>query len=263
ALQRRLEARAKAQEMQHNDKTNDGISSQTVRLKTSKKSKKKDKKLNAACYMASSTKSLDPVQTFKILIIGDSGVGKSSLMVRFVDDIFTPAYITTIGVDFKMSTINVDGHQCRIQIWDTAGQERFRVITSTYYRGADGVIIVYDVTNGESFANLKDWITEMERHCDKTVPKILVGNKDDNDNELGKVVLTSDARAYAEQKVLPFFETSAKDNKNISEAFNEITRLALKRRLTQPNNGQTAAGGTRIAAKRTVISGGPKKCCTT
>ncbi|CAF1212353.1 unnamed protein product [Rotaria magnacalcarata] len=213
--------------------------------------------------MASSTKSLDPVQTFKILIIGDSGVGKSSLMVRFVDDIFTPAYITTIGVDFKMSTINVDGHQCRIQIWDTAGQERFRVITSTYYRGADGVIIVYDVTNGESFANLKDWITEMERHCDKTVPKILVGNKDDNDNELGKVVLTSDARAYAEQKVLPFFETSAKDNKNISEAFNEITRLALKRRLTQPNNGQTAAGGTRIAAKRTVISGGPKKCCTT
>ncbi|CAF5156843.1 unnamed protein product, partial [Rotaria magnacalcarata] len=133
----------------------------------------------------------------------------------------------------------------------------------TYYRGADGVIIVYDVTNGESFANLKDWITEMERHCDKTVPKILVGNKDDNDNELGKVVLTSDARAYAEQKVLPFFETSAKDNKNISEAFNEITRLALKRRLTQPNNGQTAAGGTRIAAKRTVISGGPKKCCTT
>ncbi|CAF3245296.1 unnamed protein product [Rotaria socialis] len=213
--------------------------------------------------MASPAKSLDPVQTFKILIIGDSGVGKSSLMVRFVDDIFTPAYITTIGVDFKMSTINVDGHQCRIQIWDTAGQERFRVITSTYYRGADGVIIVYDVTNGESFANLKDWITEMERHCDKTVPKILVGNKDDNDNELGKVVLTSDARAYAEQKTLPFFETSAKDNKNISEAFNEITRLALKRRLTQSNNGQTAAGGTRIAAKRTVISGGPKKCCTT
>ncbi|CAF3540250.1 unnamed protein product [Rotaria sp. Silwood1] len=80
--------------------------------------------------MASTTKSLESVQTFKILIIGDSGVGKSSLMVRFVDDIFTAAYITTIGVDFKMSTINVDGHQCRIQIWDTAGQERFRVITN-------------------------------------------------------------------------------------------------------------------------------------
>ncbi|UJR37841.1 hypothetical protein I4U23_030531 [Adineta vaga] len=212
--------------------------------------------------MASTTKNLEGVQTFKILIIGDSGVGKSSLMVRFVDDIFTAAYITTIGVDFKMSTINVDGHQCRIQIWDTAGQERFRVITSTYYRGADGVIIVYDVTNGDSFANLKDWITEMERHCDKTVPKILVGNKDDNDNESGKVVLTTDARAYAEQKGLPFFETSAKDNKNIVEAFNEITRLALKRRLTQPNNGQTSTGGTRVGTKKIVVGGSQKKCCT-
>ncbi len=122
--------------------------------------------------------------------------------------------------------------------------------------------IYFKVTNGESFANLKDWITEMERHCDKTVPKILVGNKDDNDNEIGKVVLTSDARAYAEQKNLPFFETSAKDNKNIVEAFNEITRLALKRRLNQPNNAQSSTGGTRIGVKRTVIGGTSKKCCT-
>lgn len=119
----------------------------------------------------------------------------------------------------------------------------------------------FQVTNGESFANLKDWITEMERHCDKTVPKILVGNKDDNENEMGKVVVTADARAYAEQKGLPFFETSAKDNKNIVEAFNEITRLALKRRLSQPNNGQAAAGGTKIGAKKPSAGGPPKKCC--
>ncbi len=101
----------------------------------------------------------------------------------------------------------------------------------------------------------------MERHCDKTVPKILVGNKDDNDNEIGKVVLTSDARAYAEQKNLPFFETSAKDNKNIADIFNEITRLALKRRLSQPNSGQPASGGPRIGVRRTVIGGQSKKCC--
>lgn len=119
------------------------------------------------------------------------------------------------------------------------------------------------VTNGESFANLKDWITEMERHCDKTVPKILVGNKDDNENETGKVVLTSDASAYAEQKNLPFFETSAKDNKNIAEAFHEITRLALKRRLNLPNGGSSSSGGTKLAGgKRTVIGGSSKKCCT-
>ena len=103
----------------------------------------------------------------------------------------------------------------------------------------------------------------MERHCDKTVPKILVGNKDDNDNEVSKVVLTADASAYAEQKGLSFFETSAKDNKNIAEAFHEITRLALKRRLNQSNNnGQGSAGGTRLGGNRTVIGGPSKKCCT-
>ena len=102
----------------------------------------------------------------------------------------------------------------------------------------------------------------MERHCDKTVPKILVGNKDDNDSEISKVVLTADAQAYAQQKNLSFFETSAKDNKNIAEAFHEITRLALQRRLSQPNNGQGSTGGTRLGGKRTVIGGPSKKCCT-
>lgn len=101
----------------------------------------------------------------------------------------------------------------------------------------------------------------MERHCDKTVPKILVGNKDDTDNEVGKVVVTSDASAYAEQKGLPFFETSAKDNKNIVEAFNEITRLALKRRLNQPANAQAKTDTIGVGSKRTV-RGTPKKCCT-
>ncbi|CAF0891798.1 unnamed protein product [Didymodactylos carnosus] len=188
-------------------------------------------------------------------------VGKSSLMVRFVDDIFTTSYITTIGVDFKMSTINIDGQQCKIQIWDTAGQERFRVITSTYYRGADGVIIVYDVTNGETFANLKDWITEMERHCDINVPKILVGNKDDSDFEMTKVVLTSDASQYAQQKNLPFFETSARDNKNVENVFHEITKLALKRRLTMQKEQPSL-----LNQKRTILTVGRskdnKKCCS-
>lgn len=124
------------------------------------------------------------------------------------------------------------------------------------------VVVVFQVTNGDTFANLKDWIIEMERHCDKTVPKILVGNKDDIDSEMGKVVRTDDAQAYAQQKNLPFFETSAKDNKNIAEAFHEITRLALKRRFSQSNDGQGSTGGTRLGNKRTVIGGPSKKCCT-
>lgn len=135
------------------------------------------------------------------------------------------------------------------------------VYNVVYYLSS--IVSYFKVTNGESFANLKDWITEMERHCDKTVPKILVGNKDDNDNDLGKVVLTADACAYAEQKSLPFFETSAKDNKNITEAFNEITRLALKRRLNQPSNAQASTGGPRIGLKRAGGSSVTKKCCTT
>ena len=101
----------------------------------------------------------------------------------------------------------------------------------------------------------------MERHCDKTVPKILVGNKDDSDIGMSKVVLTADATAYAAQKNLLFFETSAKDNKNITEAFNEITKLALKRRLAQTATGQTSTSGERLVNKRTVIGGSSSKCC--
>ena len=98
---------------------------------------------------------------FKVLLIGDSGVGKSSLLLRFADDTYTDCYISTIGVDFKIKTVELDGETVKLQLWDTAGQERFKTITSNYYRGAHGFILVYDVTNEESFKNLKQWIVEM------------------------------------------------------------------------------------------------------
>ncbi|PSN43471.1 Ras-related protein Rab-35 [Blattella germanica] len=103
---------------------------------------------------------------FKLLIIGDSGVGKSSLLLRFADNTFSGSYITTIGVDFKIRTVEIEGERVKLQIWDTAGQERFRTITSTYYRGTHGVIVVYDVTSGDSFANVKRWLHEIEQNCD-------------------------------------------------------------------------------------------------
>ncbi|CAF0732961.1 unnamed protein product [Rotaria sordida] len=172
---------------------------------------------------------------FKILIIGESSVGKSSLMTRFVDDTFQPTFFPTIGVDFKVRTLVIDDHQCKVQIWDTAGQERFRVITTSYYRDAAGVLIVYDVTNGESFSRIRRWIDEINKYCDDNMAKVLVGNKDDSPssdgNHIQKVVLTSDAQQYARQMKLTFFETSAKDNKNVYEAFYAITRLALYQRL--------------------------------
>uniref|UniRef100_A0A3Q2TEX9 Si:dkey-16l2.16 n=1 Tax=Fundulus heteroclitus TaxID=8078 RepID=A0A3Q2TEX9_FUNHE len=112
---------------------------------------------------------------FKLLIIGDSNVGKSSLLLRFADNSFSGSYITTIGVDFKIRTVDIEGERVKLQIWDTAGQERFRTITSTYYRNTHGVIIVYDVTNAESFVNVKRWLNEISDNCDR-VCKILALN---------------------------------------------------------------------------------------
>lgn len=167
---------------------------------------------------------------FKLLIIGDSGVGKSSLLVRFADNHFSGNYITTIGVDFKIRTIEIQGERVKLQIWDTAGQERFRTITSTYYRGTHGVIVVYDVTSGESFANVKRWLHEIDQNCD-VVNRILVGNKNDDPDR--KVVLTEDARRFADQMGIELFETSAKDNINVEEMFRAVTQLVLKSKKDQ------------------------------
>uniref|UniRef100_T1JP21 Ras-related protein Rab-35 n=1 Tax=Strigamia maritima TaxID=126957 RepID=T1JP21_STRMM len=172
---------------------------------------------------------------FKLLIIGDSGVGKSSLLLRFADNTFTGNYITTIGVDFKIRTIEVDGERVKLQIWDTAGQERFRTITSTYYRGTHGVIVVYDVTSGESFANVKRWLHEIEQNCE-VVNRILVGNKSDDPDR--KVVLTEDAQRFADQMGILLFETSAKENINVEEMFNAITKLVLKTKKDQKEKQQ-------------------------
>ncbi|KAL0401006.1 UNVERIFIED_CONTAM: Ras-related protein RIC1 [Sesamum latifolium] len=116
---------------------------------------------------------------FKLLLIGDSGVGKSCLLLRFADDSYLDSYISTIGVDFKIRTVEQDGKTIKLQIWDTAGQERFRTITSSYYRGAHGIIIVYDVTDQESFNNVKQWLNEIDRYASENVNKLLVGNKCD------------------------------------------------------------------------------------
>ncbi|CAF0828218.1 unnamed protein product [Rotaria sordida] len=208
------------------------------------------------------TTNLEPVQTFKILIVGESGVGKSSLMARYVHGIFRTQYTATIGVDFQVAIINIGEYRCRLQIWDTAGQERFRSITNSYYRGADGIIIVYDVTDNASFTHVKVRFPDVQNLCDRNVPKILVGNKDDYNREVNKVVLTNDARQYAEQNNLLFFEISVKDNRNITEVFNEIAKLALKRRLNQSENLQNSIAEIRIEHKPINDNSTKNGCCT-
>jgi len=154
---------------------------------------------------------------FKLLLIGDSGVGKSCLLLRFADDTYTDSYISTIGVDFKIRTIELEGKTVKLQIWDTAGQERFRTITSSYYRGAHGIIVVYDVTDQDSFANVKQWLQEIERYASEGVSKLLVGNKNDMVDK--KQVETDTAKEFADSISIPFLETSAKEATNVEQAF--------------------------------------------
>lgn len=154
---------------------------------------------------------------FRILLIGDSGVGKSCLLLRFADQSYTDSYISTIGVDFKIRTIEVEGKTIKLQIWDTAGQDRFRSITSTYYRGAHGIIIVYDVTESETFQNIKIWLAEIEKCASPTVKRLLVGNKCDLVGR--RQVETETAQAYAQKLGISFLETSAKSSTNVEQAF--------------------------------------------
>lgn len=117
---------------------------------------------------------------FKLVIVGATGVGKSSLLVRFADDDFNETYLTTIGVDFRFRTLPIDGKVVKLQIWDTAGQEKFRTITSAYYKGADGIVLVYDTTNAQSFEEIdKYWIGEVEQYAEANVELLLIGNKSD------------------------------------------------------------------------------------
>ncbi|KAK4789414.1 hypothetical protein SAY86_020733 [Trapa natans] len=169
---------------------------------------------------------------FKLLLIGDSGVGKSCLLLRFSDDSYLESYISTIGVDFKIRTVEQDGKTIKLQIWDTAGQERFRTITSSYYRGAHGIIVVYDVTDQESFNNVKQWLSEIDRYASENVNKLLVGNKSDLSAQ--KVVSYETAKALADEIGIPFMETSAKNSTNVEQAFMAMTAAIKDRMASQP-----------------------------
>lgn len=124
-------------------------------------------------------KSTEKDMLAKVIIIGDSGVGKTNLLTKFCDGVFKDSYVATIGVDFKIKSITNDGSKIRLQIWDTAGQERFRNITQTYYKGASGIILAYSINNKQSFKNIGSWIKQIETNASETVSKILIGTKAD------------------------------------------------------------------------------------
>lgn len=164
----------------------------------------------------------------KLLLIGDSGVGKSCLLLRFADDSYSESYISTIGVDFKIRTITVDGKMVKLQIWDTAGQERFRTITSSYYRGAHGIMVVYDCTDRASFDNLKQWMEEIARYGSQEVSRLLIGNKCDLAEK--KQVSEGEGRELADSLKVNFLETSAKTGLRVEEAFQQMA-AEIKNRI--------------------------------
>ncbi|KIK06613.1 hypothetical protein K443DRAFT_3067 [Laccaria amethystina LaAM-08-1] len=195
---------------------------------------------------------------FKLLLIGDSGVGKSCLLLRFADDTYTESYISTIGVDFKIRTIELEGKTVKLQIWDTAGQERFRTITSSYYRGAHGIIVVYDVTDNESFTHVKQWLQEIDRYASEGVNKLLVGNKSDLTGK--KVVEYSVAKEFADQLNIPFLETSAKNATNVEQAFLTMAKQ-IKDRMGSSSTPSGAAKSSTVTPGQTVQSQQSGSCC--
>jgi len=192
---------------------------------------------------------------FKLVLIGDSGVGKSCLLLRFADDNFTDSYISTIGVDFRFRTITIDDKIVKLQIWDTAGQERFRTITSAYYRGADGIIMVYDVTSSESFDHVEEWLSEVDRYANENTSKLLVGNKADLIEE--KQVTQETAQSFADKLGISFLETSAKTATNVDNAFLTMAKELIKTK--EATNPQASGGGVELKAVGSQQKG--KKCC--
>lgn len=189
--------------------------------------------------------------TFKILLVGDSGVGKSCLLMRFTADRFEDTTTSTIGVDFKVKQVTVGGKRCKLTIWDTAGQERFRTLTSSYYRGAQGIIFVYDVTRRETFDDLDGvWLREVDMYATvEDAIKMVVANK--TDLSVQRAVSTQEGHDFARRHGCLFVETSAKANVAVAQAFEEL----LHKVLETPGLLQGTAKGVPLTAVKPAEAG--------
>ncbi|XP_033110087.1 ras-related protein Rab-10-like isoform X4 [Anneissia japonica] len=164
---------------------------------------------------------------FRFLMVGDSTIGKSSLVRRFTDNEFSFDFVATIGIDFKIKTVELNGKKIKLQIWDTAGQERFHTITTSYYRGAMGIMLVYDITQEKTFDNIAKWLRNIQEHANEDVEKMLLGNKCDMDDK--RMVSKERGESIARENGIKFMETSAKTNINVETAFMTLAEDILKK----------------------------------
>jgi Ras-related protein Rab-1A len=167
---------------------------------------------------------------FKVILIGDNDTGKSSLMNRYAKNYFTDYHQSTIGLDFEIKTLELDNKNIKLHIWDTAGQERFRTITTSYYRGSNAIMIVYDVTNMQSFINVNTWLNEVKQHVSPDAIIMLIGNKIDLTDKIA--VSTSDGQEFADNNGLIFAETSSKNASGINKAFTNICDKLIQKNIT-------------------------------
>ena len=190
-------------------------------------------------------------RSYKILLLGDSTVGKTCFLKRYLDDTFHEAYLSTIGFDFKYKYVPLkDGKELKVQIWDTAGQERYRTIAKSYYKGAQGIILIYDVTNKKSFENIKKWVNQIKEEASSKICIVLVANKIDMEHK--RKVSFEDGQNLAQSINLKIFEASAKDNINVTEAFQELVEdIYIK-------YSGNVEGGTKLISNNEEEK---KKCC--
>ncbi|VVB15455.1 unnamed protein product [Arabis nemorensis] len=207
---------------------------------------------------------------FKVVLIGDSAVGKSQLLARFSRNEFSIESKATIGVEFQTRTLSIDNKTVKAQIWDTAGQERYRAVTSAYYRGAVGAMLVYDITKRQSFDHVARWLEELRGHADKNIAIMLIGNKTD----LGtlRAVPTEDAKEFAQRENLFFMETSALAASNVEPSFlkvlTEIYRIVSKKTLVANDEGESGGGSSLLQGTNILVPGQDteskgKGCCGT
>ena len=190
--------------------------------------------------------------TIKLLVVGDSSVGKTNFITQFIENKFNQTYMTTSGMDLKTSSIVVKNKKIRVQLWDTAGQEKYRAITKNLFLKVQGALVVYDITNDNSFTNLKTWVKSIKEECGKSMQMIIVGNKCDLDDE--RVIEKEKALEYAEEEKVEYIETSSKTGENVQKAISQLCEKVLE------NNEMGAEFSFTLDAS-SFSKNNKRKCC--